>query len=655
MLAAGLLFAAAIPATALTTAWASWEPISGSTNDYQTVLHTTTPGFPQAVVSSDSRGPVQIASGATVYLDLTTPPGAAYGSSRNSPYLVLRPRADTATAPSTTTYTFDTPTPDAGWAFVLGDIDADAVRVTALDATGTPVPSARVDTWFRGTFNYAGAADLPVWDATTSTLTGNPTSADTNGAAGWFEPDVPLSSLTMTFFRRAGFPVYQTWFVSRARPVSGAVTDVSPEDACDVGLTVLTLLTADGVPVATTQPAPDGSYSFGDVAMRSDYTVAVTAPEGCTAVGPTRLPVDNRGEDGDPGSIASFGIRLVVPYPISGTVRDGADNPVGGVEVTLTRPDGSVVTTTTSLDGTYLFDDNALSEEGYTISITVPTGYRAGPQGTEITGVIIDDAAITDQDFVVVALPAVSGRVTGGGDPLRGARVIMDPAGGGEPLGAVTDADGLYTIPRVPAGSYALQVDTPAGYQATPPRPVTVADADIVAADISLARLGTVLGTVTGEDDQPLAGVTIEVDGPDGAQTTVTDDSGSYILDGLTSGRYEISVVAPDGSEVLGSSSHVVTITEAGEVIEEQDFQLVPTQEPAPTPTPTEPPEPTPTPTPEDPGPSDGPSPTDPTTSPVAPVGRLPSTGVEIGVLLIAALGITTLGVALRWRASRRH
>lgn len=43
----------------------------------------------------------------------------------------MRPAADNANSPSTTTYTFATPTPAGGWGFVLGDVDADQVLVQA--------------------------------------------------------------------------------------------------------------------------------------------------------------------------------------------------------------------------------------------------------------------------------------------------------------------------------------------------------------------------------------------------------------------------------------------------------------------------------------------------------------------------------------------
>ena len=159
VVALGVVLPAA-PSFALTDRWAAWSPVEGSANAFRLTMTQRSSGFPVASVASDSRAPVQVASGLSTFLGPATPPGAKYGSSAGNPYLVLRPAVDNPTSPSTTTYTFATPTPDAGWAFVLGDIDADQVALSATDATGAAVPAAEVDSWFAGRFNYAGATDL---------------------------------------------------------------------------------------------------------------------------------------------------------------------------------------------------------------------------------------------------------------------------------------------------------------------------------------------------------------------------------------------------------------------------------------------------------------------------------------------------------------
>jgi len=589
-LALALPLVVGVPAAhALTSSWAGWSPITGSSNDYALRLQPASPGFPAASVASDSRANVQLPGGTSTFLGGSTPPGAKYGSSAGSSYLVLRPRADTATAPSTTTYAFDDPTPDTGWAFVLGDVDADQVRVTALDAAGAAVPAARVNSWFRGAFNHSGGADLPSWSPASSTLVGNPGAVDTDGASGWFEPDLRLSSLTFVFTRRAGFPVYQTWFVTRARPLTGTVSDVSTAPAaCPVQGTTLTLVSPYGEQLATTQPDATGAWSFGEWATQAGYTVRVSTPAACAVVGPSQRTVDNRGNDGSAASRAAFLVRQVVPQPISGRVVDGAGDPVAGAAVTLTRPDATTVTLATDPDGRYLFDDNPAAT-GYTLSLAVPTGYVAGPGGTSRApfDVAATPVAIPD-DFVVVALPAVSGQVTGGGSGLGGVAVTLTPAGGA-PTTTVTRGDGSYRFEAVPAGPVTIAPAPPEGYAAPAARTPGVGPAGLAGQDFALTRPGALSGAVVDATGTGVPGVGVTVTGPGAPTTLTTDAAGGYYLDGLTAGGYTVTPVAPAGQTVTTPATLAASITAAGEVRGGLDFVLATAAAPSPSPSPTAP------------------------------------------------------------------
>jgi Bacterial Ig domain len=189
-------------------------------------------GFPAAQVSTNSSS-VLVPSGASAYLNAGTPFGAAYGSSKGEPYLALRTAS--GLQPSNTVITFATPPAAGTWAFALGDVDADLVRVEATDPAGNPVPTA--DLGFQGSFNYcqgsplppacAGSqsTDLPAWNAGTATLTGS--GGDTNGASGWLRPRVPIKSLTLRFQVQTGIPIYQLWLAAIAQPVA-PVTPVPP-------------------------------------------------------------------------------------------------------------------------------------------------------------------------------------------------------------------------------------------------------------------------------------------------------------------------------------------------------------------------------------------------------------------------------------------
>ena len=576
LLLAGLMaLLVASPAFAVTDRWAAWSPVAGTSNSFRLSMTQQSPGFPVATVATDSRSPVQVPSGASAFLGPGTPPGAKYGSSANNPYLSLRPRADTASTPSTTTYTFDAPTPDTGWAFVLGDIDADQVRITATDAAGGRVPATEVATWFRGTFNYSsGGTDQPTWNATTSTLTGNPGAVDTDGASGWFEPDVRLTSLTMTFARRAGFPVYQTWFVSRARPIGGSIAGITATGSCSAAGTTASLLSPSEELLATTTPTSLGAYSFGEYATQAGYVVRLTVPDGCVVRGPAEQAVSNRGDDNSPASRANFTVRVVIPQPISGTVRDETTKlPVAGVTVTLDGPDGPS-TTTTDRNGFYLFDNNQ-NGPGYSLTVTAPGGYTPGPAGPRISGITVANFPVTAQDFTVVDLPAVSGTVTGGGTGVGGVQVVLTPVGGGAPSTTVTVGDGTYEVDGLPLGDYTLDVVAPDGSTAPPPRTISVPATGLTGQDVALSRPGALGGAVT-LDGAPAAGVSVTVTGPGGSQTLVTDTDGQYFLDALAPGTYTVTVTvtAPGGADVVGPTTRTVTITAAGEARGGQDFTL---------------------------------------------------------------------------------
>jgi hypothetical protein len=291
-------------------------------------------------MTSDSRGGgVGVISGASTWLSEGTPPGAKYGSSRNHQYINLRPNTDTADGPSTTTYTFERPTPPGGWAFALGDIDADEVTISATDAEGQPISVE--DFGFQGVFNYCdadagpscdGNGVVPDWDPDTGTLSDPTGDADTHGATGWFEPTAPIKTLTFTFRWKSGFPVYQTWFMNLTRDISGAV---SGQAECVSGTTIR-LLGPDGTELDSTTPNDDGSYEFLGYTASDGYEVEVAPPSGCgidAAAGESGhlvRPVDLRTSDASGIDFVVQQIRSATLEPDETLPNTGATTPRDG-------------------------------------------------------------------------------------------------------------------------------------------------------------------------------------------------------------------------------------------------------------------------------------------------------------------------------------
>lgn len=625
--------AIAIPASAATTSsWAAWQPLTGSGGAYTTSVDIAAQPQLSATVTSDSRaGQVGVISGASFWLAQGTDVGAKYGTSQGQPYLNLRPKADTASSPSTTTYSFNAPTPTSGWTFVLGDIDADAVRIRAIGVDGQPLQAA--DLGFRGGFNactpgIAGkpgctgsAADVPTWDPATLTLTGNAAAADTSGSAAWFEPNTPITSLSFIFTRRSGLPVYQTWFASLARDITGSVIDVADGP---LGGVALTLTDANGTVVGTTTSAPDGTYAFSGFVATDGYSVRVSPPSGKITTTATVIAADLTDAD----AVADFAVRDIIPVAVSGQVLDDDGAPVPGVSVTI---DGQ--TTTTDADGRYLFDQVAVGT--HTATITAPPGFTITGTPPAFTVPDGSEQPIENVDFVLAENPTLSGTVISNGTGVPGVTVTATSPGG--TLTTVTDGSGDYSFPRLPAGDYDIAITTPEGYVVDGPgtRQEQVAADDVTDVDFELARLGAFSGTVTTDDGDPFGGVTIEVTGPGGTQQLTTDAGGAFGLDALAPGTYTLTVVAPDDTTVVGVPTRTLTITAAGETIVDLDFVLAEDVVPTPTPTPTD----TATPPPDG---GDGGT-------------RLPATGLApetfawaIGGGVVLVLGATLLIVARR-------
>jgi hypothetical protein len=603
LLGLGSALVAVAPASAAPAGWADFE-FAGTSQNFAGTMTQQASGFPvAAIVSNSAGGAVGEQTGASIFLSAGTPVEPIYGSSRNSPYLNLRPLQQNA-GTSVTTYPFERPTPASGWTFVLGDIDADEVRITATGVDGQPVDPA--DLGFQSAFNYCAAQvsprpscptnqalTEPTWQPDSGILLGDvPQFRDTAGAAAWFQPTVALTSLTFEYTRRSGFPVYQTWFSALEYDISGTVEfpdELDPEDL------TLRLYDPAGNEVGTAQPAADGSYSFPGFATFDGYRVALDRPAGYTSDDPLSQRVDL--SDGDRTDV-DFTLREIVPVPVSGTVRDPEGEPVAGVTITLRNTDGDTIgTVVTGADGGYLFD-TVESGTGRTLTATPPAGTTVSEP---LTFAVPPDSEepIEDQDFVVTPIPTgtASGRVTNeDGAPQAG--VLITVTGGGNSFTARTGADGTWSITDLPVGEYTVAISAPDGSEvvgdAELPFDVTTDDLTESGLDFELAvpdveEYGA-SGTITDSTGAGIAVVTVVVTIPDtGAQVEVsTDEDGNWFVEELEAGQgYTARIQVPDGYQRDGATELTFDVVDGN--VTGLNFVLVADATPPPSPTPSTP------------------------------------------------------------------
>jgi hypothetical protein len=199
--------------------------------------------------------------------------------------------------------------------------------------------------------------------------------------------------------------------------------------------------------------------------------------------------------------------------------------------------------TTSGADGTFELDYDREAETVVFIAASVDRGDDTLAVEKPFTG---EDAG----ELVVQREPAVVVSVTAAGAPVEGAQVHFIDVGGDE-SDAKTDAHGIArhatTAPRV------LVTAKKDGFAAAR------ADAALATADarveVALVPAATILGTVRGPKNEPLAGVPVTAVDPEAPELlgsdspigkATTDADGHFTLDGLAPGRsYELEAVPP--------------------------------------------------------------------------------------------------------------
>ncbi|XWJ59535.1 SdrD B-like domain-containing protein [Macrococcus sp. CCM 2573] len=270
---------------------------------------------------------------------------------------------------------------------------------------------------------------------------------------------------------------------------------------------------------------------------------------------------------------------------LQGTDEIGIPN----VTVTLSKPDGTVIaTTTTDANGNYIFKD--LPNGDYIVTFETPDGYNgptvvnAGDDALDSDGQVVNvtikdaDNMTIDSGFIKVKVGDTVWEdknhdgVQDAGEPgIPGVEVtITYPDGTTETV--VTDENGYYEFPNVPNGESTIEFKAPDGYIPTTENvgddtkdsdgtkvKVSVDGKDDPTIDSGFIKVYDLGDKVWFDEDKDgiqdanesgIEGVKVTLTKPDGTTvTTTTDANGNYIFKNLPNGDYVVTFETPAGMD----------------------------------------------------------------------------------------------------------
>lgn len=317
--------------------------------------------------------------------------------------------------------------------------------------------------------------------------------------------EVPVGGFT------PGTTVVYTLTVTNEGP--SPATGVIAQDKLPSGVTFVSAQ-GDG-----TYDAASGTWDLGaeviekGAARTLRITVTIDAAAAGSVVTNTAT-IEKQDQVGDKTPDNTSSVDLTAGYTIGGKLYNDADAsfsssdseaPYAGVTVALLKKDGTPVldkdgnpvTAVTDADGKYSFPGLALGE--YTVSVVDPTsGPLEGAKPTEAyTGryktsadVSIAEAtgSVIDVNFGLVAPATIGDRVwydedgngADNGEPgAPNVTVILKDAHGAEVARTATDANGNYRFTGLIPGTYTVDIEVPAGYNAaTTSMTVTVGEGE---------------------------------------------------------------------------------------------------------------------------------------------------------------------------------
>jgi hypothetical protein len=320
--------------------------------------------------------------------------------------------------------------------------------------------------------------------------------------------------------------------------------------------------------VASTVTGGDGTYSIDALAGGNYIVRFANAFEPAASWVSQYYSGQSSAATADPVAVAegatTAGVdaRLAAGGTLSGTVRDGAEDPVGGVRVEVLEGSGAYVSGTDSeADGSWSVAD--LPAGSYLVRF-VPSGLNlldryypeAATQAAAQSVSLGAGAAVSGLDATLGAGSEISGT-----DGLGYSYVSILEPGGALVARVLTNGSGEYEALGLPEGSYAVRFE-PLSYQNYLPEyykeATTLASATAVSVSptapakeidalweghVGFEGGAQITGVVTSESGQQLAGVQVRAYGAGEtvAASATTIANGDYTLVGLPAGSYRLA------------------------------------------------------------------------------------------------------------------
>ena len=458
-----------------------------------------------------------------------------------------------------------------GYSVVVSDFDADLYEFTVTSQSASVALEGTATVDFKGvelrTSEVTGAVTIAGvgLEGVTVGLTGmdEDLSMTTNAVGQWSFPDLHAGGYTVEISgfdadeyafdmisqdvnvgRKETKTIAFDGYMLRTAEVTGAVT-IAGEPLAGVEVALVgTSGRAEGEEddaVTNTK----GEYSI-DRLHAGDYTVTITNPD-----------ADEYGFET---------MERTVTVALDGTGRadfDGYKRKTAGIEGTVTAGDEPIAVTVTisggeedqtreigtNASGGYEFDGLYAGDYTVTISGYDEAEFKFDPESKPAT-VALNEVDTVDFEGTPLQTASISGRVTTDGEPTEGLTIAL---AGPETDTAVSNANGQYNFPGLPAGDYTLSIG---GYDA---EEFEYADAS---REISLKldqgaienfvgrslRTVVIKGSVMAETDSVASTAQLYITIPGGIKEldSQSSDDGTFEFDSLLDGTYVVVITGYD-------------------------------------------------------------------------------------------------------------